>query len=115
VSAALDIDTHNGSLRVVNLNGRLELRMHNGSANVDFGSYTQPSMVDMHNGTVELTLPASSRFTLQSDGHNQTVQSDFAVMAHMSGRRDMLNGPVNGGGPSLRLNSHNGHFRLRSK
>jgi DUF4097 and DUF4098 domain-containing protein YvlB len=114
--AALDLDTHNGSVRVVNLAGPLALKMHNGRADVEFASFTASSSVDTHNATVELTLPANSKFDLHTDGHNSSVNSDFAVLARMSGRRwQSLEGPVNGGGPSLRLSSHNGNFRLRSR
>ena len=116
LNAALDLETHNGNVRVENLGGPLELSMHNGDARIDFASFTHDSRIDTHNGTVELTLPKSSRFELHSDGHNMSVDSDFPVMVRSSGhRRDNFNGPVNGGGPALRITSHNGRFRLRSK
>jgi hypothetical protein len=90
--------------------------MHNGHAEVEFAAFTAGSSVDTHNATVELTLPANSKFDLHTDGHNSTLNSDFAVLTRMSGsRRQSLQGPVNGGGPSLRLSSHNGQFRLRSR
>ena len=114
--AALDLDTHNGSVRVTNLAGPLELKMHNGRAEVEFASFTASSSVSTHNATVELTLPSNSKFDLHTDGHNSSLHSDFAVLTRMSGRRwQSMEGPVNGGGPSLRLTSHNGHFRLRSR
>ena len=100
VNAPLELDTHNGRARVVNLGGPLELSMHNGDAQIDFASFSRDSRIETHNGTVEVALPASSRFKLHSDGHNMRVYSDF---------------PVNGGGPGLWLTSHNGRFRLRSK
>jgi len=114
--AALDLDTHNGSVHVVKLAGPLELKMHNGRADVEFASFTNGSSVATHNATVELTLPSNSKFDLHTDGHNSSVKSDFAVLTRMSGRRwQSMEGPVNGGGPPLRLSSHNGDFRLRSR
>jgi hypothetical protein len=115
VNAALELDTHNGSVWVVNLSGPLELNMHNGDAHIDFASFTRNSRIDTHNGTVELALPASSRFEFHSDGHNMHVDSDFPVMVRSSYGQHNVNGPVNGGGPELRITSHNGRFRLRSK
>jgi hypothetical protein len=116
VSAPLEVSTHNGSVRVVNLSGPLALSMHNGYVNVDFASFTQDSRIDTHNGTVELTLPASTKFNLDARGHHINVASAFPVLtrASDSGRRDVA-GPVNGGGPSLHLTAHNGAFRIRSK
>lgn len=116
LSAALDIEAHNGSVHVQGLNGPLNMGLHNGKATVDFASFTGSSSVETHNGSVELVMPAASRFDLRSESHNGGVDSDFPVAARMAGRRGQnLYGTVNGGGPALRLNSHNGHFRLRAK
>ena len=116
VNAALELNTHKGSVWVAKLGGPLELNMHNGDAHIDFASFTHESSVNTHNATVELALPASSKFEFHSRGHNVHVDSDFPATARSSdfGRHD-VNGRVNGGGPELRLNSHNGDFRLRSK
>jgi len=116
VNAPLDLATHNGSVWVANLGGPLELSMHNGDAHIDFASFTQPSRIATHNAAVEVALPASAKFDLRSRGHRMRVDSDFPAMVRSSdfGRHD-VEGRVNGGGPELRLSSHNGGFRLRSK
>jgi len=112
--AALSISTHNGQIDVSGLAGALDLDTHNGNAKVQFASLTAPSSVETHNGDVELVIPAASRFTLHTSGHNGRVQSDFAITTRTPGRRGAnLDGAVNGGGPSLRLTSHNGSFHLR--
>jgi len=116
VNAAVELDTHNGSVWVANLGGPLELSMHNGHARIDFASFTHDSRIETHNGTVELALPASSRFQLHSNGHHMRVDSDFPVTVRSSEHgRPNVDGQVNGDGPNLRLTSHNGGFRLRSK
>ena len=116
VDAALAVGIHNGSVRVVSLSGPLDLSMHNGAARIDFSSFTHASRIDTHNGTVELALPASSKFQLDARGHNIRVNSDFPVAVRSSshGQRN-VNGSVNGGGPVLQLTSHNGGFRILSK
>jgi DUF4097 and DUF4098 domain-containing protein YvlB len=116
VNAPLSLEKHNGSARLVNLGGPLELSAHNGDFHVDFSTF-KGATLDMHNGSAELVLPSSSRFELRSSSHNGRVDSDFAVLTRTMGRRRDQNveGSVNGGGPSLRLSSHNAHFRLRAK
>jgi len=116
VHADLSLDTHNGSARVVNLGGRLELTSHNGDFYVDFSTF-QGANVELHNGSVELVMPSSSKFDLRSSSHNGRVDSDFSVLTHTMGRHhdENIEGTVNGGGPSLRLSSHNAHFRLWAK
>jgi hypothetical protein len=118
VNGALSVGTHNGSIRVANLAGPLDLSMHNGWARVDFASFNQDTRITTHNGVVEVTLPASSKFNVDSRGHHVSVESDFqlATRASYSGRASSnLSGTVNGGGPDLRVASHNGSLRLRSK
>jgi hypothetical protein len=113
--AALSIFTHNSRIDIRGLAGPLDLDTHNGHAKVEFASLTASSSVDMHNGDVELVMPAASRFTLQTNSHNAQFQSDFAVATKNIGRRGAnLDGAVNGGGPALRLTTHNGTFRLRA-
>jgi DUF4097 and DUF4098 domain-containing protein YvlB len=114
--AALSIFTHNSRVTVDGLAGALELDTHNGDARVEFASFTASSSVDMHNGNVELVLPASSRFDLHSSSHNARLQSDFALLTHVVGQHGAnVDGTVNGGGPALRLSTHNGDFRIRQK
>ena len=121
VNGAVEIGTHNGSVWAANLGGPLELSMHNGDAHIDFASFTRGSRIATHNGTVELALPAASKFDLRSSGHNMHVDSDFAATVRSSNfgghdfGRHSVSGQVNGGGPELRITSHNGGFRLRSK
>ncbi len=116
ISSAVDLNTHNGEVRVANLSGPLELTMHNGSANVEFASFRASSRVETHNSSVELTLPRDSRFDLRSSTHHGRVRSDFPIAMRGLGRwNGAVEGSVNGGGPVLRLSSHNGDFRLRAK
>lgn len=113
--AALRISTHNSKVIVKGLAGALELDTHNGNAMVQFASLTDSSKVEMHNGDVELIMPASSRFNLQTTSHNARIDSEFAVATHhVSSRGSNMEGTVNGGGPALRLRSHDGNFRLRA-
>jgi hypothetical protein len=116
VAAPLEVMTHNGSIWVANLDGALNLNMHDGDAHVDFASFTHTSRVSAHNGSTDLTLPASTKFELHSIGHRSYVNSDFPVTTRASDfGRHRVDGQVNGGGPELRLTAHNGSFRVHSK
>jgi hypothetical protein len=118
VNAAVRIGTHNGVVRVAKLAGPLELAMHNGWARVEFAAFRQDSRIATHNGTVEVALPADSKFNLDSRGHHMFVNSDFQLTTRASyDRRPWQNvsASVNGGGPSLHVISHNGSLRLQSK
>jgi hypothetical protein len=118
VNAPVRIGTHNGVVRVANLSGQFDLNMHNGWASVDYAAVDGATHIAMHNGVVELAMPAASKFNLESRGHHMHVKSDFPVTTvssygGWSGRG--VSGSVNGGGPHLQVVSHNGGLRLRSK
>jgi hypothetical protein len=69
-----------------------------------------------HLGSVELTLPSLTAFNLHADTRRGGVQSDFPLSIRTVGRRQTsVDGAVNGGGPTLRFNSHRGELRLRRK
>jgi hypothetical protein len=110
------IRNHNAKTDMRDVSAGVELETHNGTAHIEFASFTQASTIAMHNGSAELVLPASSKFEVQATGHHIRVHSDFPATTRAAdfGRHD-VDGQVNGGGPSLRLISHNGSFRLRSK
>jgi len=115
LSAALNVGTHNGSLRAVNLDGPLEAHGHNGSVTVDFASF-HGADITTHNGSAELTLPSASKFDLHADTRHARIESDFALLTRtLGGRQASIGGTVNGGGSSLRFSSHNGQLRLRAK
>jgi hypothetical protein len=118
VNAAVRVGTHNGNVRAANLAGPFDLSMHNGWARVDFASFSHDSHISTHNGAVELTLPAASKFDVDSRGHHMSVESDFPLTTRTSYYNSVsrnVGGSVNGGGPDLHVVSHNGSLRLRSK
>ena len=117
VNGAVRISTHNGSVQAANLTGPLDLSMHNGWARVEFASFSRDSRIVTHNGWVELALPAASQFTFNSRGHHVRVDSDFPLARQASyyDRRWGNSGSINGGGPNLEVVTHNGNVRLHSK
>jgi len=117
-TARLQNRNHNADTDISNFSGPLDLSTHNGRTRVDFASFTTNSRVEMHNGTIEFDLPKDSRFNFDSRGHHAYVTSDFppVVRATYHGRgANNVAGTVNGGGPDLRIVSHNAIVRLRSK
>jgi len=100
----LDLNTYKGTVRVRDLSGRLRLNTYKGTVRADFSDFKNNSSIETFKGSIELGLPRESRFDLRNDlGRRAGLDSDFPY------RRD---GPVNGGGPDLRLKSHKGRFRL---
>jgi len=114
---ALAVDTHRGTIRIFGLAGPLDLKTHRGDVQVEFAAFTANSRLETHRGTVELLLPGASRFNLETNlDRKASIDSDFQVLARISGRRGRtLEGAVNGGGPVLRLSTDKGRIHLRGK
>jgi hypothetical protein len=117
LQGGLDMTTHRGTVHVRGLSGPLHLDTHRGEIQVEFASFAANSSIKTYRGTVDLSMPASSRFELQSDlGRHGTIDTDFAVMTHTIRRRgESIQGTVNGGGPSLRIETYRGEIRLRKR
>ena len=115
VHAPLTVETHNGRIHISDLDGPLRVDGHNGSVIADFASFRGAEFTS-HLGSVELTLPSMTAFNLHADTRRGGVQSDFPLAIRTLGRRQTsVEGAVNGGGPTLRFNSHRGELRLRRK
>lgn len=120
VTGQLEVDTHDGVLRVDGLRGGLEMDTHDGRADVTFAALTDDVEVDTHDGEVRLVLPSDAGFRLRTDfNHDTRLDSDFDLSAirRVSDDGDEANfdGSVNGGGPDIRLDAHDGRFEIRAQ
>jgi hypothetical protein len=116
LAAELDIDTHRGTVHVYKHSGPLRLTTHRGDVKVEFATFSGASTIETHRGTIELDLPKNSKFDLETDlGRHAYLDSDFARIVHSSSRAgEALRSTVNGGGPTLRIQTYRGDIRLRT-
>lgn len=119
LAGRLAVDTHDGDLIVEELEGGFRFEAHDGSASVSSAALGTPVFADTHDGDVPLTLPAGTGFDLNTDFDDDVnVFSDFDLSAiRRGGEDDDVNywGAVDGGGPVIHLESHDGDFTLRSR
>jgi hypothetical protein len=118
LTGALTIDTHEGDLTVENLRGGLELDAHDGTADVTFAALTDDIEIDTHEGRFTLTVPGDVGFDLRTDFNDDAdLDSDFdiASLRIPDDDEDEANyrGAINGGGPRIDLEAHDGRFTLR--
>ena len=90
-----------------------EIETHNGDVRVSYRNFARRSTFETHNGGIEIRLPAGSRFHVNASGHHMDVDSDFPTTVTKAPREGRFVGDVNGGGPELRVSTHNGSLRLR--
>jgi putative adhesin len=112
VQGDVRINAHNGSIDLSQIGGAASISAHNADVRVAFSRFARPSDIETHNGEIDIRMPAAARFNVNAHGHHLDVNSDFPVVASQLGRDEYV-GNVNGGGPELRLTTHNGSVRLK--
>jgi hypothetical protein len=117
LQGALELVTHRGTAHLTGLGGALQLETHRGDINVEFSSFTANSRISNYRGTVNVSMPKSSAFDLEtSAGRRGSVETDFPVMTRTIGRRPQgVRGAVNGGGHALRIETERGEVRIHAK
>jgi hypothetical protein len=117
VQGGLDLTTHRGSAHIHGLSGPLHVDTHRGDIHVDFSLFTEASSIVSYRGTVELSMPKTSRFSIESNaGRRGSIFTDFSVMTTTFARRaGGVHGAVNGGGPLLRLETERGEIQIHGK
>jgi hypothetical protein len=119
LAADLDMETYKGSVQVRGLAGALRLSTYKGDVRADFAEFNTRSTVETYKGRIDLGVPQQAGFELQAELERKAeLHSDFTQFVRTSSRRDRsktIRGPVNGGGPLLRLESYKGSFRLRQR
>lgn len=117
LQGALDLTTQRGSAHIQGLGGALHLDTHRGDVQVEFSSFSANSSVTNYRGTVDLSMPKGSRFDLQTNsGRRGSIETDFSVMTRAFSRRsESVHGAVNGGGPTLKIETERGEVRVHAK
>jgi DUF4097 and DUF4098 domain-containing protein YvlB len=120
ITGRLTIDTHDSDIVVENLRGAFELDTHDGSADVAFAELTDDVEIDTHDARITLTFPGDAGFDLRtdfSDDADLDSEFDIASLRISDDDDDEVNyrGAVNGGGPRIELESHDGRFALRQQ
>jgi hypothetical protein len=116
LGGGLDLDTHRGTAHVHHLSGPLHLTTHRGDIDVEFASFSGNSSVETHSGAIELALPRNTAFNLDTDlSRHGSIDSDFPMTLRASSRMNQnAHGTVNGGGPTLKVETYRGHIRVRA-
>jgi len=118
VEGRLSVDTHDGDLTVTDLNGGLWFEAHDGSATASFSALPDDVVADTHDGDMTLRLPADAGFSLNTDVDDDadlTSTFDLAPLRETEDDAVNVRGDVNGGGPTIRLISHDGTVTLQSR
>jgi len=102
----IEIEEVAGAIRVVNRNGRVQVRLPKTLAG--------PIEIENERGGIELEVPAGAGFALSATARKGRVDSDFEGLKEeeQSGGTTTLTGSPGGGGPAIRLTTSYGTISI---
>lgn len=119
LKAGTEVETYKGTVEARGIEGGMDLETYKGKVRVEFAAMNAASAFETYKGDVDIVVPGSAGFRLDADlGRKGDLDSDvaFASASHRwSRKRSGYSGDVNGGGPTLRLRTEKGTFRLLNR
>lgn len=114
LAAPAELHTSGGSIHLESSGAPVSATTSGGGIDATFsGKPTGDITLKTSAGGVTVALPAEAAFQLDAETSAGSVRSDFPVATHSSESHGRLEGPVNGGGPVLKLRSSAGSVRVK--
>ncbi len=114
IQGRLEVATHNGGVELKDVAGDIEGSTHNGRIKVSLaGNSFASQSVDLHshNGGIRVAMPQNFEAHVAMETHNGHMDSEFPpVPGRFSDSK--MEFDVGGGGPTIRLQTHNGGIDL---
>lgn len=129
VKGEIEATNINGDVRLTDISGSAVANTINGEITATFDAVTPntPMSFTSLNGDIEVTFPASVKMTARLKSANGEIFTDFDMNISMMDQRETSNeqgvykvkvdkqvtGEVNGGGPTMFFETHNGDVIIR--
>ena len=104
-------ETGSGSIRLRGVNGGLYAETGSGDIEIE-GQPGANWKLETGSGSVTLTTGSSAKFSLDATTGSGSVHSDPPISTHGSLERHHITGDINGGGPTVRVETGSGDIRI---
>jgi hypothetical protein len=122
VDGNIEVTNHNGTVNILNAAGSVVAYSHNGKVTVSLRDVSpgKPMSFSSMNGSVDVTLPPTSKANVKLRTQNGGIYTDFDVQMNpastIAGQGDKtITGTINGGGADFDLRTQNGNIYLRKE
>src|SRR5215475_5173788 len=112
-STGVKAQTGSGSIRLKNVQGDLYAETGSGDMEIQ-GQPTASWRLQTGSGSVTIAT-GSSKFSLDASTGSGSVHSDPPITTHGSFEKHHITGDVNGGGPTVRVETGSGDIRIRDR
>jgi hypothetical protein len=104
-------ETGSGSIRLNGVQGPLKANTGSGDIEIQ-GQPTSDWKLETGSGSITLTT-GSSRFSLDASTGSGSIHSDPPISTHGSLEKHHILGDINGGGPTVRIETGSGDIRIK--
>ncbi len=115
ISGDVDGTTHNGRIVCEEVSGDVKLKTHNGKVNVVYAKSSaavcEVSLIT-HNGNIEFTAPPSFSAKADIRTHNGSIRTELAITVVGKFSKSKLAGKIGAGEGTLYLETHNGSIKI---
>ncbi len=132
--AGLELTTHNGPVKITNINGKIHATTHNGkvicsqiSGDIHLKSHnggvkavyskTAPPVCNVsmvtHNGGINFTAPPNLSAEAEIITHNGSIHTDLPITVTGKVNKRRLTGTIGKGEGKLYLRTHNGSIKIK--
>ena len=113
ITGDLDIETYKGDVVIHGLDGGLQAETYKGEIEAIFENMAAHSRIDTYRGEIRLMFPEDEQFDIDADlGKSGDLDSEFELSV-VSRKDKKIRGTVNGGGPTLDIETYRGEIDLR--
>lgn len=106
------VSTHAMDLALRQIQGKIQVKNSDGSIGVKVVDPVAAMSIENRNGSVDVTVPQTAKFTVQGLATNGAINSDFKLSQTTVSNRVTATGSIGGGGPLLHLVATNGDIHL---
>jgi Putative adhesin len=108
----LDLETYKGRVEIDRMDGEVRLETYKGEVRIAFSRFDR-SEFTTYKGDITIALPREAAFSLDADvGRRGSLESGFSVLTNAAGVGKSLKGSRGTGGPTLRVETYKGRFRI---
>ena len=109
----MNLETTNGGIRARDIAGPVEASTTNGGVDVDLVRVTETGVkLECTNGGIRLRIPPDARATISASVTNGGIDAGGLPIETTQSSRRRLEGRLNGGGPTIRLEGTNGGISI---
>ena len=116
IKGRIQAETTNGGIVAREVSGTIEASTTNGGVDVDLAKLDDGgAKLECTNGGIKLRLPADAKATISASVTNGGIDVNELPIETSEASRRRLEGRLNGGGPTIRIEGTNGGIRISAR